>query len=80
MERIVHVCQDEASWSGDKRWDKVVAVYKSCGASPDAVQDLKDAREPFWTQSRVKHASTTLATLRAREPMATILTGMPKIG
>ncbi|KAI4845753.1 hypothetical protein E4T44_05446 [Aureobasidium sp. EXF-8845] len=65
MERIVHICQDEASWSGDKRWDKVVAAYKSCRASPDAVQDLKDAREPFWTQSRVKHASTTLATPKA---------------
>jgi hypothetical protein len=65
MERIVHVCQDEASWSGDKRWDKVVAAYKFCGASPDAVQDLKDAREPFWTQSRVKHSSTTLATPKA---------------
>jgi hypothetical protein len=65
MERIVHVCQDEASWSGDKRWNKVVAAYKSCGASPDAVHDLKDAREPFWTQCRVKHASTTLATPKA---------------
>jgi hypothetical protein len=65
MEHIVHVCQDEASWSGDKRWNKVVAAYKSCGASPDAVHDLKDAREPFWTQCRVKHASTTLATPKA---------------
>jgi hypothetical protein len=74
MERIVHVCQDEASWSGDKRWDKVVAAYKSCGASPDAVQDLKDAREPFWTQSRVKHASTTLATPKAlADSMRTML-------
>ncbi|KAI4848803.1 hypothetical protein E4T45_06182, partial [Aureobasidium sp. EXF-8846] len=75
MERIVHVCQDEASWSGDKRWDKVVAAYKSCGASPDALQDLKDAREPFWTQSRVKHASTTLATPKAlADSIRTMLT------
>jgi hypothetical protein len=65
MERIVDVCQDEASWSGDKRWDKVVTAYKSCGAAPDAVLDLKDARESFWTQSRVRHASATLATPRA---------------
>ena len=65
MERIVNLCQDEASWSGDKRWNKVVAAYKSYGATPDAVHDLQDAREPFWTQSRVKHASTTLATPKA---------------
>lgn len=65
MERIVNLCQDEASWSGDKRWNKVVAAYKSYGATPDAIQDLKDAREPFWTQSRVKHASATLATPKA---------------
>ncbi|KAK6001915.1 hypothetical protein QM012_002405 [Aureobasidium pullulans] len=65
MERIVALCQDEAIWSGDKRWKQVLATYKSCGASLDAVQDLKDAREPFWTQCRVKHASTTIATPRA---------------
>lgn len=65
MERIVNLCQDEASWSGDKRWNKVVAAYKSCGATPDAVHDLRDAREPFWTQSRVKHASASLATPKA---------------
>jgi hypothetical protein len=65
MERIVDLCQDESVWSGDKRWNEVVAAYKSCGATPDAVHDLRDAREPFWTQSRVKHASTTLATPKA---------------
>ncbi|KAG9659428.1 hypothetical protein KCU64_g3860, partial [Aureobasidium melanogenum] len=65
MERIVGVCQDEASWSGEKRWRQVIVAYKSCGASADAVQDLKDAREPFWTQCRVKHASATIATPRA---------------
>ncbi|CAD0101415.1 unnamed protein product [Aureobasidium mustum] len=65
MERIVQVCQDEASWSGDKRWKQVIATYRSYGASADAVQDLKDAREPFWTQCRVKHASSTIATPRA---------------
>ncbi|CAD0095804.1 unnamed protein product [Aureobasidium vineae] len=65
MKRIVDLCQDEASWSGNKRWKQVVATYESCGASTDAVQDLLDAREPFWTHSRVKHASTTLATPRA---------------
>ncbi|KAG9606940.1 hypothetical protein KCV01_g5416, partial [Aureobasidium melanogenum] len=65
MERIVEICQDEASWSGEKRWKQVIVAYKSCGASADAVQDLKDAREPFWTQCRVKHASATIATPRA---------------
>ncbi|CAD0108141.1 unnamed protein product [Aureobasidium uvarum] len=65
MKRIVDLCQDEASWSGNKRWKQVIATYKSCRATTDAVQDLLDAREPFWTQSRVKHASTTLATPRA---------------
>ncbi|KAH0352976.1 hypothetical protein KCU81_g1555, partial [Aureobasidium melanogenum] len=65
MERIVEVCQDEASWSGEKRWKQVIMAYKSCGASADAVQDLKDSREPFWTQCRVKHASATIATRRA---------------
>ncbi|KAI4718289.1 hypothetical protein E4T48_05452 [Aureobasidium sp. EXF-10727] len=38
---------------------------QSCGATADAVHDLVDAREPFWTQTRIKHASTTLATPRA---------------
>lgn len=65
MERIVELCQDETRWSGDKRWRQMIATYKSCGASADAVQDLKDAREPFWTQCRVKHASATIATPRA---------------
>ncbi|KAG9524200.1 hypothetical protein KCV07_g2102, partial [Aureobasidium melanogenum] len=65
MERIVEICQDEASWSGEKRWKQVIVAYRSCGASADAVQDLKDAREPFWTQCRVKHASATIATPRA---------------
>ncbi|KAG9952734.1 hypothetical protein KCU85_g1776, partial [Aureobasidium melanogenum] len=65
MERIVEVCQDEASWSGEKRWKQVITTYKSCGASADAVQDLKDSREPFWTQCRVKHTSATIATPRA---------------
>lgn len=65
MERIVELCQDEATWSGDKRWKQVIATYKSCGASADAAQDLKDAREPFWTQCRIKHASATIATPRA---------------
>ncbi|KAG9661084.1 hypothetical protein KCU95_g7635, partial [Aureobasidium melanogenum] len=65
MEHMVEICQDEASWSGEKRWKQVIVAYRSCGASADAVQDLKDAREPFWTQCRVKHASATIATPRA---------------
>ncbi|KAH0357522.1 hypothetical protein KCU83_g869, partial [Aureobasidium melanogenum] len=65
MERIVGICQDEASWSGEKRWKQVIVAYKSCGASADAVQDLKDARESLWNQCRVKHASATTATPRA---------------
>ena len=65
MERIVEVCQDEASWSGDKRWKQVVAAYRSYRALAGAVQDLKDAQEPFCTQCRVKHTSATIATPRA---------------
>ncbi|KAI5201814.1 hypothetical protein E4T39_04980 [Aureobasidium subglaciale] len=65
MRRIVDLCQDEASWLGDKNWNQIIASYHACGATQDAIQDLRDAREPFWTQTRVRHASTTLGTPRA---------------
>ncbi|KAI5275279.1 hypothetical protein E4T47_01630 [Aureobasidium subglaciale] len=65
MRRIVDLCQDEPSWSGDKNWKQIIASYHACGAAQDAIQDLRDAREPFWTQTRIRHASTTLGTPRA---------------
>ena len=63
MKRIVNLCQDEAS--GVKKWKTVIATYQSLGATSEDVIDLIEAREPFWTQTRVRHVSTTIATPRA---------------
>ncbi|TIA74550.1 hypothetical protein D6C76_06281 [Aureobasidium pullulans] len=63
MKRIVNLCQDEAS--GVKKWKTVIATYQSLGATSEDVNDLIEAREPFWTQTRVRHVSTTIATPRA---------------
>ncbi|THY18503.1 hypothetical protein D6D01_07262 [Aureobasidium pullulans] len=63
MKRIVNLCQDEAS--GVKKWKTVIATYQSLGATSEDVNDLIEAREPFWTQTRVRHVSSTIATPRA---------------
>ena len=58
MERIVSLCQEEPS--DTRNWRKVIAKYKTLGAGPDEVADLQQAREPFWTRSRIRQLASTI--------------------
>jgi hypothetical protein len=72
MEHIVTLCQDEPP--GCRNWLKVVAKYKSLGASQEDVDVLEQEREPMWTQRRVRLLSNTLATPEAlADSMQTML-------
>lgn len=58
MERIVTLCQEEPS--DNRNWRKVIAKYEALGAGPDEIVDLEQAREPFWTRSRIRQLANTI--------------------